>query len=200
MINTRWLLPALLTFAAASSAFVSRSTSPHADTLACDLTRYTARSGLTATVSQDALVVSWTGQGGTDLRARYGIDAGRPIVRDLAIRKASGPWVILGQNLTPEYHVTSGIRRMTAQQAQPLRQLGVEITQDVIDRNRWYAFWDSPLVVPGTPPPSAGRGGQPAQSATGDIPIGRGERVYGLPRKAEEIRRASASFTTHRAR
>src|SRR5439155_15802041 len=112
-------------------------------------------------------------EGGTELRARYAIDAAQPVVRDLAIRKAGGRWAILGENLTPDYHVTSGIRRMSEQQAEPLRAAGVELTPEVIERNRWYAFWDAPLVVPGTP-----------------------ARDLGLPRKAEELRRATASFST----
>src|SRR6185503_18080000 len=83
------------------------------------------------------------------------------------------------------------------------RGLGVPITQDVIDKNRWYAFWDAPLVVPGTPAPPAARGQgaavpptPPAPLPSGVVPIGRGERVYDLPRRAEEIRRATASFNT----
>ena len=75
------------------------------------------------------------------------IEGGQPIVRDLSVRKAGGQWVTLGQNLTPEYHVVSGIRRMSTQQADPLRAAGVELTPDVIAKNRWYAFWDAPLVM-----------------------------------------------------
>ena len=63
------------------------------------------------------LVVSWTGQAGSEMRARYAIDGGQPVVRDLAVRKTGGPWGILGQNLTPEFRVVSGIRRMSTQQA-----------------------------------------------------------------------------------
>ena len=79
------------------------------------------------------------------MRTRYAIDGGQPIVRDLAVRKAGGQWVTLGQNLTPEYHVVSGIRRMSTQQAEPLKAAGVELTPEVIAKNRWYAFWDAPL-------------------------------------------------------
>ena len=41
-----------------------------ADLLRCDLAQYKAGPGLTATVERDVLNVSWTGQGGADLRAR----------------------------------------------------------------------------------------------------------------------------------
>ncbi len=40
---------------------------------------------------------------------------------------------------------------MSTQQAQPLRAAGVVLTQEVIDKNRWYAFWDAPLVLPDSP-------------------------------------------------
>src|SRR5207245_6623538 len=55
-----------------------------------------------------------------------------------------------GTNLSPDYHVVSGIRRMATDQANPLRQAGIELTEDVINKNRWYAFWDAPLVMPGS--------------------------------------------------
>src|SRR5262249_25409945 len=117
-----------------------------------------------------------------ELRARFAIDAGRPLVRELAIRRGAAAWAVLGRDLVAEYDVVSGVRRMTEQQAAPLRQLGVEITQEVIDKNRWYAFWDSPLIVPGYPERQAEKQASPSG------------RVLGLPRKPEEIRRASASF------
>jgi len=164
---------ALLSLAAAPLA--------QADAIKCDLTQYKAMPSLTATIQQDVLVVTWAGQWGTELRARYAVDAGQPVIRDLSVRKAGGPWASLGQDLSPEYHVTSGIRRMSEQQAQPLRDLGIAITPEIIDKNRWYAFWDAPLVVPGT------RDGSGSGQRAG--------RVLGLPRRPEEVRRAKASFS-----
>jgi hypothetical protein len=159
----------------ALSAIMTLATTPtlFADSLKCDVTQYKASPGLTATVEQDLLVVSWAGQGGAELRARYAIENSRPVIRELAIRKQGGQWSTLGRNLTAEYRVTSGIRRLSDQQAQPLRAAGIELTPEVIEKNRWYAFWDAPLVVPGTP-----------------------GRDLDLPRKPEEIRRANASFNT----
>lgn len=148
-----------------------------ADSLKCDLTQYKTTPGLTATVDQDMLVVTWTGDGGAELRARYTIERAQPVVRDLAIRRSGGPWATLGQNLTPEFHVTSGVRRVSEQQLQPLRGLGVQITPQVIDREKWYVFWDAPLLIPG-------------------VREGQNPRNIGLPRKPEEIRRATSSFAT----
>ena len=118
-----------------------------AGALNCDLRQYTPAAGLTAAADQDLLTVSWAGDRGTEIRARYAIDGGQPVVRDLALRKGGGPWTTLGRNLIPVYRVTPGVRRMTEQLAQPLRDAGVQITQAVIDKNRWYAFWDSPLYI-----------------------------------------------------
>src|SRR6266576_2538491 len=141
-------------------------------TLPCDLTEYKSSPGLTATVAQDQLVVTWRGERGAELRARYAIENGQPLVRDLAVRKAGAAWTTLGENLTPEYQVVTGVRRMSIQQAEPLRAAGVELTPDVIAKNRWYAFWDAPLVM------------KP------------GREIIGPPRSESDIKRASASFHT----
>ena len=110
------------------------------------MSQYKAASGLTAAIEQGALAVTWNGSNGSELRARYGIDNGQPVVRELAVRKTGGQWAPLGQNLTPEFYVKSGVRRMTTQQGAPLRDLGVDITSEVIEKNKWYAFWDAPFV------------------------------------------------------
>ena len=83
----------------------------YAQVLKCDMTLYKESTGLTADVEKDLLVVTWMGQGDAELRARFAIEFGQPVVRDLAIRKKDGRWSILGQNLRPEYSVVSGIRR-----------------------------------------------------------------------------------------
>jgi hypothetical protein len=170
-----------------SSAAMATTSTAMADSIKCDLAQYKAGAGLTATVEQNVLVVSWSGQAGADLRARYAIDSGQPVIRDLAIRKAGGQWATLGQNLTPEYRVTSGIRRLSEQQAQPLRAAGVELTPAVIEKNRWYAFWDAPLVMPDGPEMREAQG----QRAAAQAP-----RNLGPARTPADIRRATASFST----
>ena len=149
--------------------------------LNCDLGGYRAQTGLTAAMADNQLVVTWKGAREAELRARYAIDNGQPLVRDLAVRKAGATWATLAENLKPEYRVVTGVRRMSTQQADPLRAAGVELTPDVIAKNRWYAFWDAPLFIP--EPPAAGRG-QPAA------------RTLGPPRTAAEIRRATATFNS----
>ena len=93
-----------------------------AQSLNCDMSQYKAASGLTAAIEQDALAVTWDGANGSELRARYAIDNGQPVVRELAVRKSGGQWAPLGQNLVPEFYVKSGVRRMTTQQGAPLRR------------------------------------------------------------------------------
>ena len=139
----------LMTSSAAVTA--AAGTTGLADAVVCDLAQYKAGAGLTAAMDQNLLVVSWAGQSGTEMRARYAIDGGQPTVRDLAVRRSGGQWGMLGQNLKPEIRVTSGIRRMSTQQADPLKAAGVVITPEVIAKNRWHAFWDAPLVMPDGP-------------------------------------------------
>src|SRR5712691_5672696 len=178
-----------------------------ADSLNCNLSQYKAVQGLTAAVEQDLLVVSWTGQNGADLRARYGIDSGQPVIRDLTVKKPGGQWTTLGKNLTPEYHVVSGIRRMADDQANPLKAAGIELTPEVINKNRWYAFWDAPLVMPGSQElqdeaawararQGAGNGG--GRGGRGQEPqaVLQPNRTVGPQRTPSEIRRADSSFHT----
>ena len=192
-----------------------------ADAVKCDMSQYKAASGLTANVEQDALVVAWNGENNQELRARFAIEGGTPTVRELAVRRAGGQWAAVGQNLTPEYHVVSGIRRMSVQQAEPLVGAGVELTPAVVEKNRWYAFWDAPLVLPDGPEMQqvrAARGGRTAQpagqtgppsrgindAAAAAAPAARGRNsIPGVPpgarnigpaRSEADIRRADASF------
>src|SRR5271165_975994 len=96
-----------------------------AGSLTCDLTAYKTQPGLRADLHDGALSVTWTGAPGAELRAIFAIESGQPMIRELAARKSGGDWSILGQNLTPEYEVTSGMRRISEQQMAPLRQLGL---------------------------------------------------------------------------
>src|SRR5688572_21692233 len=209
-------IAALVVLAAVTIVVVTPAGEQMAPTLAaqslnCDMSQYKAASGLTAAIEQGALAVTWNGSNGSELRARYGIDNGQPVVRELAVRKSGGQWAPLGQNLVPEFYVKTGVRRMTTQQGAPLINLGVDITPEVIEKNKWYAFWDAPFVIPGVAPEQPARGegaargggagrGQPGPATQsepaarrGSVPPGPAGRVYGLPRKPEEIRSGEAT-------
>src|SRR5688572_7994295 len=129
----------------------------------CNLSQYKPSTGLTTAIDGHLLTVSWNGQGTSQLRARFAIDGGTPTVRDLSVRRGGGDWATLGQNLTPEYRVTTGIRRMSNDQANAFASLGIDVTPEVLEKNKWYAFWDAPLSIPGYYP--AGAGGRGAGGA-----------------------------------
>lgn len=157
--------------------------SAYADPLTCTLTGYRAVPGLAASVAADALTLVWEGDRGQELRMRFTVVSGSPTIQELAVRKKGGSWGVLASNATPDFRVVSGLRRMSNQQMTPLRGLGVELTNDIVDRFRWEPFWDAPLELseptgrPGNPPPAVGVANQP-----------------GLPRKSEEITRAAAFY------
>jgi hypothetical protein len=167
-------------------ATVLMSSPSVADPLACTLTEYRAIPGLAAAVANDALTVTWEGDTGQQLRLRLTVNSGVPTIAELAVRPQRGDWKIVASGLTPDYRVVSGMRRVTEQQLQPLRNLKTELTKELIDTIKWDAFWDAPLNteslentrVNAIPPPK-GILDQP-----------------GLPRKPEEITRASAVFAT----
>ena len=135
---------------------------------ACDFTGYKAQDGLRAQPRGGDVELLWSGERGEQLRALFAIRDGQPVVQELAVRKRDGGgWTTLGKNLSPEFEVVSGIRRLSQQQVAPLKELGVALTPEVVEREKWNAFWDAPLMVPG-----------------------RNGTNLDLPRKPEEIRRA----------
>ena len=142
-----------------------------AQSMTCNLRDYKAADGLKAEMRGGALELTWQGEGGQTLRASLGVNGGQPVLRELAVEK-NGKWSVLGRDLAPEFRITSGQRRISAQQEVPLRQLRM-FTPDVIERQKWFAFWDAPLNVPGKPGSNA---------------------AVGLPRKAEEIQKSWAKY------
>jgi hypothetical protein len=176
-MNT-WL-PTLALTLVASTAF--------ADPLPCDLTGYKAIQGLTAAVAEETLSVTWDGDNNQELRMRFTINAGVPTIKDLALRKKGGQWTTLASNLTPEFRVVSGVRRATQQQTEPLEKLGIALTADVIDKIKWEAFWDAPLYIEGSGElPPTHKTAIPALKGVANQP--------GLPRKPEEVKRATATY------
>ena len=142
-----------------------------AQPFACDMSAYKPQDGLRAETRDGAVELSWNGAAGQQLRASFTLRAGQPVVTELAVRKPGGSWIVLGRNLSPEFEVTSGKRRLSEQQMAPLRALGIALTPEVIEREKWNAFWDAPLMIPGNPGTN-----------------------LDLPRKPEEIRRAWAAY------
>src|SRR5665213_1463277 len=85
-----------------------------AQTGKCNLDNYRAAAGMTAGQSGDSLMLTWPGESNEQLRAQFAIRNGQPIVTELAARENAGQWIILGKDLTPEFHVTTARRRTSA--------------------------------------------------------------------------------------
>jgi hypothetical protein len=131
-------------------ATVIGTTHAWADPLRADLSAYTAASGLTATVEGDQLTVVWADGAQGELRARYAIDHAQPVIRELAVRKAGGSWAALGRDLTAEFTVKTGHRRIDFVGLNNFGKAGQDITSRAVkDREAWFSFWDAPFVIPG---------------------------------------------------
>src|SRR5262249_32327043 len=166
----------------AAMAIVCSAVAASADPLVCTLSGYKAAAGLTASAADNVLTLTWDGDRAQEVRLRLAVEGGAPAVREIAIRRKGGAWAVLAANAAPDFRLVSGMRRMSNQQLQPLNELKVPITAAIVDEHKWDAFWDAPLSLGpagrgGNPPPADGVANQP-----------------GLPRKADEITRASAAY------
>ena len=145
-----------------------------AGTLQCSLAGYRAASGLTASMAGDALALTWDGDKNQELRLRFTVNGGTPTIEELAVRRKGAAWAALATNVTPEFRLVAGKRRMDTQQVNGLKENGMtELTPALIGEHQWNAFWDAPLYVPG------------GANLT---------RAVGLPRKPEEVTRATATY------
>ena len=157
----------------------------HADPINCDLSAYQAQPGLTATVADDVLTITWEGDRGNTLRLQFEINQGIPTIRELAIRAGEGSWRTVATDLTPVFRVVSGVRRVTQQQTEPLERLGVSLTAEKLNEIKWEAFWDAPLYATDEPPRSH-QSSIPAAQPYANHP--------GMPRQPEEVNRATAHY------
>ena len=164
MMSTRPILGALM-------CFLSLSWTQGSDRISCDMSQYQRRAGLVAEMEQNTLTVTWDGEKGTELRLRLAVNDGQPLVSEMAVRSGSVSWITLGSDLKPEFNVTEGLRRISEQQLNPLRQLGVDLTPQLLEQEKWKVFWDAPLEIPGV------EGINP-----------------GPPRQSREVRRVRATY------
>src|SRR5580704_9477342 len=172
-----------------SEAIIQTPRSPGAQGSTCDLNHYKGLPGLSVSIADNTLIVTWDGEMNNELRLRLAINDGTPTIRDLAIRPKGAQWVILASNLTPEFHVVTGFRRLPLEQIRPLMSAGIPLTPEIVEQNKWEAFWDAPLRIPGSaegPGASSVLGWMPPGSSVGGL--------QGLPRTPDEINRASAAF------
>lgn len=169
-----------------AAALLAPASAAFADPLACNFAAYQPAEGLSVTLADDTLSLVWAGaQPGEAVRLRLAVDQGRPVIRDLDIQRGGG-WTTLARNARPEFRVVTGVRRITNQQLSPLRNLGRTITPEIVDDEKWEAFWDAPLKVGGDIEKNPHMGGMPPKDGILHQP--------GLPRRPEEVRRAEASY------
>jgi hypothetical protein len=119
-----------------------------AQTLHCDLQGYKPVDGVKVTSAANSIELAWPGEKGQQLRARFTLRDGQPIIQELAAEKTNGPWIVLGKDLTPDFQVTTGKRRISITERTILKQLGLD-TPENENTYKWNVFWDAPLVVPG---------------------------------------------------
>jgi hypothetical protein len=91
----------------------------------CKTDGYKAAEGLAFSSDGEILVVTWAGDPGQEGRLRLAVRNGQPVIEDLSLRKAGGAWTSLAANVTPDFSVTTGLRRMSNQQMQPLADLKI---------------------------------------------------------------------------
>lgn len=115
----------------------------------CSLRDYKPVAGVTVQPTANSVTVSWPGEHGDQLRARFALHDGKPLVEEIAARKSGGNWVVLGGNLRPDFEVTAGRRRMASTEINILKKFH-EDTPANENFYKWNVFWDAPLQIPGT--------------------------------------------------
>jgi len=160
--------------AASLLAIALLSTTATAQSLKCNFDGYKPVEGLHVAMNQGTLELTWPGDAGEELQALFSIHDGHPVVERLTARDGN-TWDVLGKDLTPDFQVTTGRRRISATQRNLLKRFGIDTPAEE-DVRKWNTFWDAPLVVPG------------------------GHDTTDLPRKADEIQRASVSYNSKTCR
>jgi len=138
----------------------------------CDLSGYKSIDGIKAVAQGNAVTLTWQGEAGQQLQAQLALRGGQPLVEQLAARTGNGAWIILGKDLTPDFQVTTGKRRISGGLPGLLRAANIDSPEEE-NRRKWNVFWDAPLVVPGKNDPRD------------------------PPHTEQEIRRASVSYKSN---
>jgi len=140
-----------------------------AQTLHCNMQDYKSIEGVKAVASSSSVELAWEGEQGQQLRARFTLRDGQPLIEEFAARNSGSAWIVLGKDLTPQFEVTTGRRRISITELSILKKLGKDTPANE-EEYKWNVFWDAPLVVPGK------------------------SHLAGAPRTADEIARAAVSY------
>jgi len=142
----------------------------------CDTKDWKPIAGVSVVASQGSVEVTWPGEQGQENRARFALHGGKPVVESLAARKAGDAWVELGNDLTPDFEVTTGRRRISTTELNILKHLNND-TPEAEEEYKWNVFWDAPLEIPG-----------------------HDSHLVGPGRTADEVARANVSYNTNACR
>ena len=153
-------------------ALVLCGTAAAAQTASCDLRDWNGLAGVTVTASRDSVEVMWPGEQGQQNRARFALRNGQPVVEELAARRPGSAWIVLGKDLTPDFQVTTGRRRISTTELDILKKLHKD-TPETENEYKWNVFWDAPLEIPGLD-----------------------SHLVGPGRTSDEVKRATVSFNS----
>jgi hypothetical protein len=140
-----------------------------AQSLTCSTQNFKPVSGITSVVDAQGVTLTWPGEHEQQLRARFALRDNQPVVAELAARAKSGPWIILGRDLAPQFEVTTGKRRMANTEMDILKKENA-VTPENLERYKWNVFWDAPLAIDGH------------------------SHLVGPPRSPDEVARAAVDF------
>jgi len=129
-------------------AFILCGTAAAAQTASCSLQDWKGIVGVSVTANRDSVEVSWPGEQSQQNRARFALRNGQPVIAELAARKPGGAWIVLGKDLTPDFQVTTGRRRISTTELDILKTLHND-THEAENEYKWNVFWDAPLEIPG---------------------------------------------------
>ena len=129
-------------------AFILCGTAAAAQTASCSLQDWKGIAGVSVTANRDSVEVSWPGEQSQQNRARFALRNGQPVIAELAARKPGGAWIVLGKDLTPDFQVTTGRRRISTTELDILKTLHND-TPEAENEYKWNVFWDAPLEIPG---------------------------------------------------
>lgn len=156
---------------AAALAISSLAGMGSAQSFPCSTQGLQAVEGIEVTANGNGTLLTWDGERGDHLRALFVLRDGQPLIADLEARISDGPWIVLAQDVTPDFHVTTARRRISETETSILVRMKQD-TPENQERYKWNVFWDAPLEVPGT----------------------EDNHLVGPPRTQDEIRRADVIY------
>jgi len=148
-----------------------------AQSFSCNVKGAKPAPGMSIIGAPGYMELTWPGERGEVLRARFALHGGQPVIEEMAARKAGGAWVELGKDLAPDFEVTTGRRRISSTELEILKKNHND-TPEAENEYKWNVFWDAPLEIPGT----------------------EDNHLVGSGRSPDEVKRASVSYAASTCR